>query len=198
MDLDFLEEKGISIQDGKAYTGGEDKYISALQRYYKSYEKNKSEVRSLWESHNIGDFGIKVHALKSNSRMIGAKELADAFEELELAARDNNTSLIDEKTESALAMYDRIVEAIRPVGEAEAVTVADEISAEEARQTAQALLTALDDFDDDLSAELVHKLMGYPFRITQRGKLKEAADYIGEFMYDEAAGLINEIIPEIE
>ena len=59
-------------------------------------------------------------------------------------------------------------------------------------------MEALDDFDDDLSAELVAKLGGYPFRITQRQKLKKAADLISDFMYDEAAELIKEIIPSIE
>ncbi|MBR2274989.1 MAG: hypothetical protein IJ873_02865, partial [Lachnospiraceae bacterium] len=60
------------------------------------------------------------------------------------------------------------------------------------------LLAALDDFDDELAAELAEKLSGYPFRITQRGKLREAAEQIGDFMYDNAADLIREILEAIE
>ena len=60
------------------------------------------------------------------------------------------------------------------------------------------LLEALDDFDDDLSAELVKKLSGYPFRLTQKDRLAEAAAFIGDFLYDEAAEIIKEISGEIE
>ena len=47
-------------------------------------------------------------------------------------------------------------------------------------------------------SKLAAKLSGYPFRITQKTKLKEATDYISDFMYDEAAALIREILPAIE
>ena len=130
--------------------------------------------------------------------MIGASALADAFAEMEVAAKADNTDLINDKTSSVLSMYADIVEVLRSIGEAEAVRAAGEISAGEARNIADRLLEALDDFDDELSAELAEKLMGYPFRLTQKEKLKEAADSIGNFMYDEAAELIREIIPAIE
>ena len=45
---------------------------------------------------------------------------------------------------------------------------------------------------------LAEKLSGYPFRITQKEKLKTAMAYIEDFMYDEAADLIREIYSEIE
>ena len=57
---------------------------------------------------------------------------------------------------------------------------------------------ASDDFDDDLSKQLATKLAGYPFRMTQADKLKEAIAYIDDFMYDEAAQLIREIGQTIE
>ena len=75
---------------------------------------------------------------------------------------------------------------------------ADEISADVAKDTADKLLVALDDFDDELSKELAKKLSGYPFRITQKEKLKEAIAYIEDFMYDEAIDVIREIYSAIE
>ena len=59
-------------------------------------------------------------------------------------------------------------------------------------------MEALDEFDDELSSQLVSKLAGYPFRMTQRQKLDEAADNIGNFLYDEALELIKEIYTAIE
>lgn len=198
IDISWLDEKGISTAEGLGFTGGKEKYISAIQRFYKGYEANRKLVEDLLTSGDIEGYGIKVHSLKSNSRMIGAHELADAFAEMEVAAKADNTDLINDKTSSVLSMYADIVEVLRPIGEAEPVKAAGEISAGEAKDIADRLLEALDDFDDELSAELAGKLMGYPFRLTQKEKLKEAADNIGDFMYDEAAELIREIIPAIE
>ena len=130
--------------------------------------------------------------------MIGASALGGVFEELELAAKEGKAEFVGSRTKDAMELYGRVIEAIRPFGEMEKVTAGDEISAEEARETAGKLLEALDDFDDELSAALAAKLEGYPFRITQRQKLKEAAGYISDFSYDEAAELIKEIIPAIE
>ena len=77
-DPGWLEAEGINVKDGIGYTGGREKYISALQRYLKGYEANSSAVTDLKNSGDTEGFMIKVHALKSNSRMIGAEETADA------------------------------------------------------------------------------------------------------------------------
>ncbi|MBO4914018.1 MAG: Hpt domain-containing protein [Oscillospiraceae bacterium] len=194
----WLSERGISVEDGFGYTGGEEKYASALQRYFRGYETNRKAVEELLAAGDIDGYAIKVHALKSNSRMIGANSLADAFEALELAAKRGDKGCIDASTSQTLEQYAELIELLRPIGEAETVRAPGEMSSAEARETAELLLAALDDFDDERSAELAAKLAGYPFRPTQKDKLREAARYIGDFMYDEAAELIREIAPAIE
>ena len=200
MDYDFsiLEKKGISVKEGLDYTGSADKYVSALQRYFKNSETNRKSVQELADAGDIEGFTIKVHALKSNSKMIGAGAAATAFEELELAGRSGNTDDIKSKTPAALELYAGVIDAIRPFGEMDAIKIEGELSADEAQEVAEKLLAALDDFDDEASLALATKLMGYPFRITQKNRLKEARDLIGDFMYDEAAEIVREIEPAIE
>ncbi|MBO7333631.1 MAG: Hpt domain-containing protein [Lachnospiraceae bacterium] len=198
MDLNWLDKNGISTKDVIAYTGGEDKYISAVQRFFKSYESNRNAIEDLLAASDLEGYCIKVHSLKSNSKMIGANALSTQFEQLENASKNGDADYVKENTATVLKMYKEVIEVLRPIGEMETVKVAGELTADEARATADKLLAALDDFDDDLSAELAGKLMGYPFRLTQKQKLREAAQYIGDFMYDEAAELIREIIPGIE
>ena len=197
-DMSFLDQNGISTKEGLGYTGGADKYISALQRYYKGYEANRDAVSEYLSANDMDSYAIKVHSLKSNSKMIGATKLGALFEELEMAAKSGNDELVKSKTGEALDLYAQVIGVIRPIGEAVSVKAQGEISADEAKETAEKLLEALDDFDDERSAELAAKLEGYPFRLTQREKLKDAVNYISEFMYDEAADLIREIVPAIE
>ncbi|MCR5098581.1 MAG: Hpt domain-containing protein [Lachnospiraceae bacterium] len=197
-DLSILDGSGIDCQTGMAYTGNKDKFISALQRYYNNYEKNRSKVEDFYEKEDYENYMIIVHSLKSNSKMIGATDLSKLFEELEMAARNNDIATVGEKTAACLKAYEDLYTALQPVGQMEQVRAADEISADEARDTVEKLLAALDDFDDELSNDLVKKLSGYPFRLTQRDKLKEASEHIENFMYDDAAEIIKEIAGTIE
>ena len=198
IDINSLKEMGLDTKTGLSYTGGADKYMSAVYRFFKNYEKNKILVDEYYAVKDYENYMITVHALKSNAKMIGATSLSGSFETLEAAARSNDAGLIEELTGPIMSDYAKLIEKLAPIGELGEVRAADEISADEAKDTAQKLLDALDDFDDDEAKKLAKKLTGYPFRVTQAERLKEAIGYIEDFMYDESAQIIKEIIPAIE
>jgi len=197
-DLATLKEAGLDTATGIGFTGNEEKYISAVQRFYRNHEKNSAKLKEFYEAKDYENYCITVHALKSNARMIGADGLSKLFEELEKAAKEGDTDTIERKTASALSEYACLIGKLEPVEGHTGTHPLGGISAEEARRTADKLLLALDDYDDELSKELALKLSRYPFRITQSNKLTEASGYIDDFLYDEAAELIREIYPGIE
>ena len=43
-DLKWVEEIGLDINSGIGFTGGRDKYISALQRFFKNKENNLKKI----------------------------------------------------------------------------------------------------------------------------------------------------------
>ncbi|MBR5407049.1 MAG: hypothetical protein IK111_05315 [Lachnospiraceae bacterium] len=192
-DISKLEEYGVDPSVGIDYTGSKEKYIVALQRYLKSYESNRARVMTALEAMDIEDYTIIVHSLKSNSRMIGAGGLSSDFESLELAGKAGNTSVIVSDTPDILKRYDMLVEQLKPLGVDAGSAPAAELSADKAAKTAQELLDALDEYDDELSAKLASALTGYPFEAGQREMLDKAIAYIGDFMYDEAADIIRDI-----
>ena len=51
-DLESITGAGIDLKTGFDYTGGQDRYVSALQRYYKSSESNREKIGSFG---NIND-----------------------------------------------------------------------------------------------------------------------------------------------
>ena len=197
-DLNRLTWLGVDTKTGMEYTGGKERYLSALQRFYKTSENNKKKVWEFLAAGDMENLSIAVHALKSNARMLGAASLADGFETLELASRENDRDTVRASIDATMEKYEKLLKVISPLGELETLKAPGEISAEEAKKVANDLLDALDEFDDELAKDLVRKLSGYPFRITQKGKLREAEDQINDFMYEEAAELIREILPEIE
>ncbi len=198
IDLGFLEDNEVDIKSGIEYTGGKEKYLSALKRYYQNYEDNREKLEKLWADRDMENYTIQVHALKSNSRMVGTNDLADAFEALEAAAGEGNASFIDENFVMTIEKYSQFAELIKPIVEADIEKPAGEISGEEARELSKELLDTIDEYDDEKSLELAKKLCGYPFRLRQREQMNEAVKLITEFRYDDAADIVREITGSIE
>ena len=198
MDISFLDAKGIDTRTGIEFTGDKEKYISALKRYFNGFEDNSGEISELYEKGDMDNYSITVHALKSNSKMVGAMALAVFFEKLEIASREGGITYVRENHNKMLSAYRDFTELIRPIGEADVEPPADEIGAERAKEIVKGLLEALDDFDDEKSKDLAGKLSGYPFRLTQKELLGKAIKLIDDFMYDDAAGIIKEISETIE
>lgn len=197
-DISFLEEKGIDVNTGIEYTGNKQKYIAALRRFFNSFEDNSSNIRTYFDKGDLENYCIVVHALKSNSKMIGAADLSRSFEILESAASEGDSSFIAENSKKAMADYKELVELLRPIGEANFEPPSDEIDSEMARSVIEDILAALDDFDDEKSFAMAKKLSGYPFRLTQKEKMDQALKYISDFRYDDAAQIINELRNYIE
>ena len=198
LDTGWVEDIGLDVKQGLEFTGGVEKYFSALWRFYNNFEKNRGRVLEFLEAEDYENYGITVHALKSNAKMIGANELGRGFELLEKASHERDSKTVLENTGRVIGEYSSLVEKLSPISERGEVRTADEISAGAAKEIADKLIAALDDFEADEALELAKKLSGYPFRLTQKRKLEEATNFISDFMYDEAADLIREIIPSIE
>ncbi len=188
--LQKLQELGLDTETGISYTGSPEKYIAAIARYVRSCEENIADIGKHRSSDDLQRYIVAVHAVKSNSKMIGHTELFKAFESLEFAGKENNTAFIDANNDAILKRYSDVSEQLRPFTAEPAEAAAPAITLAEAADVTEKLLEALDDFDDELSAELVKKLSGYAFDDGDKEKLAEAKKYISDFMYDEAAEVI--------
>ncbi len=197
-DLTFLQNAGIDTQLGLQYTGSREKYVSALKRFYGAFAGNSEMLRKFIDSEDFDNYRVLVHALKSNSKMVGAMDLSSSFEAMEKAAEEGNTDYIKRNWEEILYKYGEFAQLIKPIGEADIEKPADEIEGERALELSKELLEALDDFDDEKSLKKAKELSGYPFRLSQKESLNRAIELISDFNYDDAAEIIREISKTIE
>jgi len=104
---------GVDTEGGLLLSGGSiDNYIEVLSTYhndgYNIFEKLKSSL-----SQNDYDlFTILVHALKSASASIGAKEISAAAEALEMAGLRGDTVFINATIPSFLTNYNNLLQNI--------------------------------------------------------------------------------------
>ncbi|MBR3448799.1 MAG: response regulator [Oscillospiraceae bacterium] len=96
--LQRLEGCGLKTSDGLKYCAGdEDFYFSLLRQFAAEYPERAEKMQGFLAAHDLKNYEILVHALKSNLKMLGSESLSERAKELEFAAKDGNETLIGEK-----------------------------------------------------------------------------------------------------
>ena len=198
MNFNDLKKAGFNTEEGMTYTGSSEKYLAALQRFYKRADKTRDSINDGSANENYEEMTTIVHALKSNARTIGADTLASIAEQMERYGKSEEFYEMESLKDVLLDELGSVVECIRPYGEMEEVHPSSEISAEEAERIGNELIEAIEGFEDDKAINLIDELMRYPFRFTLINVLKNAREDIREFEYNEALLKIRRVISQIE
>ncbi len=67
--------------------------------------ENADEIEEYWKKKDWENYTIKVHALRSSAKLIGASSLAGQAEILEKAGHNSDTEVIFQNTERLLNDY---------------------------------------------------------------------------------------------
>ncbi|MCL2179593.1 MAG: response regulator, partial [Treponema sp.] len=94
-----LKIEGIDVEKGYTMLGSKlDSYLLVLSVFVKDSREKAQSVRECLKSGDIRLFTIHIHAIKSAAASIGAMELSNNAKALEEAAKQNDTSFIEQNT----------------------------------------------------------------------------------------------------
>ena len=102
------------VEAGIKNCGSDEGYISVLTVFHQTAKTKADEIENLFNENDVENYTIKVHALKSSARIIGAGKMSKLAEELEMAGKNGDTQFIADNTGRLLDMYrtfDRQLEA---------------------------------------------------------------------------------------
>jgi signal transduction histidine kinase/CheY-like chemotaxis protein/HPt (histidine-containing phosphotransfer) domain-containing protein len=86
--IDRLRESGvIDVESGIKNNGSAKAYLSILRMFYDHIDETASALENFYQLEDLGSYTIKVHALKSSARMIGAVGLGEEALKLENAGK---------------------------------------------------------------------------------------------------------------
>ena len=148
----LLSIRSLEVEKGLNHCGGMQAYLEALKIFAESIPKRSQEIERACAEDDIEDYTIKVHALKSMARSIGAEELAGLSARLEVAGDQRDIDTVYSQTGKLLTMYRRFEQALRPLmeqAEKTAVRAGPALTAEVLADAMQALrdLAAVYDYD---------------------------------------------------
>ena len=105
--IDYLKNNGIDVDSSLELLGDISTYNETLNMFIKEsidrikrLEKNKDN--------NLKDYSIDVHAMKSDSKYLGFKKLAELSYNHEIKAKDNDSNYINKHYEELMKEYNRI------------------------------------------------------------------------------------------
>lgn len=103
---------GIDVARGMSYCGTGQVYRKTLFLFREQIHGRLRRIRQAWEESRLEDYVIEVHSLKSAARWIGAMDLGDQAEALEMAGRAQDTETINANTSALLEECQKLGETL--------------------------------------------------------------------------------------
>ena len=145
---DLPQIEGLDVEAGVHYSGSRALFFHLLGDYYKLIDTKTKKIKQCLADGMIRDFTIEVHALKNTTRMIGAIELSERFEELETLGNANDGKALEEKVPEVLELYAGYKSVLSPYGAVDEASL-QEASKDELCRILTQMADAMDGFDLD-------------------------------------------------
>ncbi len=184
---------GLDTAEGLRRSGSPETYLEGLRIYAETAAANADEIAAYHSAGDLRNETIKIHALKSTSRAIGASALGDFAERLEAAGRADDRAALDAEVGTLLARYRALGERLAPLlerAEPDGGEALPPIPKEKLLEAYDAIRESMQQFDLDAVSSILDALAEYDVPEGEKERcaaLREAArdfdwDRIGEIL----------------
>ncbi len=101
----YKDIPGIDVEEGLKNSGSDDSYKTVLRIFYDSIPGKSAELEDYYENEDWENYTIKVHALKSSAKLVGAVELSNDAKDLESAGKEGDISFIRSNHDRVMEKY---------------------------------------------------------------------------------------------
>ena len=130
-----------------------------LQQFWNSINNNLRDIEAFMTEGDVKNYTIKVHALKSSARLIGASELSSQAAYLEECGNNNDTDSIADLTPELLTNYRSYLDKLAPLYKQD--ENAELIDVEKLHEAYEAIKEFASMFDSDSIDGIISMLREY-------------------------------------
>jgi len=175
----YKDIPGIDFDAAVTNCGTEDTFIQALEIFYNSLDKKADEIETYEREKDIKNYTVKVHALKSAARLVGALELSEDAKHLEAAGDNNDVHEIEQKTPALLSKYRSYKPVLAKVfGGGEEDTSLPEISVADLHEMYSLIKGFADDFDLDNIDKMMEEAKKFRIPEAEREKFEKIKECV--------------------
>lgn len=102
----------LNVEMGMLYCGGKELYLDVLEACCEEAPEELGVLNELFEKKDWKNYTIRVHAVKSGMKNIGAEILSEKAKALEQAGKKDNIDFIIENHEDMITEYHRVIEEV--------------------------------------------------------------------------------------
>ncbi len=191
----LLKQKLISTSTGIEFCGSENDYFETLKIFANSIDENIAMLDSSLSATDLKSFTIKVHAVKSSARIIGALELSEQAKSLEDLGNKGNLETIRVNYPEFKDMYIKVKDILSSLVDSnEAVVEKQEMSDGDYKNLIENIKMAAESYDYELLSMITATADDY--------KVKQNKQEYFEKMLNAAKipdwDLINKYLKELE
>lgn len=170
--------------------GDEIFYRELLAQFHSESVKKRQMIEADYEQKNMEDYRIRVHALKSTAKMIGAENLSDLAKDLEMAAKEKDWDFIEKNHKEVLDQYAAAVVEIGSllgaVLEEEEFSVT-QINSEKLLEELMLLMEKLRAYEIDDAEKIIQKLQYIKCaNLSGRELIEDIKQDVADFEFDRA------------
>lgn len=177
----------LDWEAGKRNCGSAEGYMEALSVFYQTAAKKAEEIERMYQEDDIRNYTIKVHALKSSAKIIGAEELSSLAKKLEAAGDGGDRAFIRSETGRLLSMYRSLYQKLDQELNASDGSDEDlpEIAQKDLEDAYRAIIEVAQGMDYDLMEAVMQGLRGYRFPEVERERMKTLERLFAELEWED-------------
>ena len=111
--VELLEKNRINVAAGLELLKDMEMYEMTLEEFYNELQNKLTDLEKFKNENNMDDYAILAHALKSEARYVGCNELGDIAYEHELAGKDKNQELVNQKFDDFKNEINRVYDVLK-------------------------------------------------------------------------------------
>ncbi|MBR1438296.1 MAG: response regulator [Synergistaceae bacterium] len=174
----FKNIPGIDYNAAVTNCGTEETFIQALEIFYNSLDKKADEIEGYEREKDIKNYTVKVHALKSAARLVGALKLSEDAKYLEACGDKNDVAEIEAKTPSLLSDYRKYKPVLAKVFGSGKDESLPEIPVEDLHEMYSLIKGFANDFDLDNIDRLMEEAKNYRIPESERDKFAKIKESV--------------------
>ncbi|MBQ9364904.1 MAG: response regulator, partial [Schwartzia sp.] len=186
--------QGINAESAIKHCGSVAAYLDALRLFRSSLVTTSDEIEKYFVLKDWPNYTIKVHALKSTARIIGAEELSELAARMEAAGDALKISEIEENTERLLKMYRGYRKILEPCECCEeGQSDKPEISRDELYDAYGAIKEFAASFDYDNAIYVLDTLKGYKLPDDEKERHEKLRSAVETLEWEKANDILKNI-----
>ncbi|WP_408071324.1 DegV family protein [Butyrivibrio sp. JL13D10] len=190
---------GIDAKTALEYSGSEESLLSVMKIFYESIDKKADEIEDFYDKEDYKNYTIKVHALKSSSRLIGATDLGNLAKDLEMAGNNNDICFIKENHNRLINKFRGFKDILSPLfdnlqedsAKADESQVNERFDSELLKNVYEGIYDATQKNDKGMIEDILDEIFEYKIPKEDMEKLKQIKKYVAESNFEMIRKLVN-------